>query len=469
MQKTLLVFLLAFLVKETNAQSVKMASGIEYRYVKKGTGKQTANVGDFMTMIIKSTCSGQVLFDSKNINKTGKNAPVNFPVQKPTYNGDVNAVLRYLHAGDSVVVKIPQDSFYRVPQAQRKNLVAGEPIIYTIGVYNIYTAAQLKKIQADYDKAVADNAKQQAAFKKQQAAQLVLQKQQAALDKKQDLELTAYFKTNNITNAKKIASGVYVQVDNEGTGENIKAGNEVEFNYEKFLLAGRKFESTIDSAFMNVKPLKATLGQRQLIQGLDEGLQNFKIGGKGKIFMPSKFAFGSMKYPVRQNDTLPANSIIQVNVEVLNAVDVVQAAKQLVEKEDATIQAYLKANNLNGIKTKTGLYYVITQEGTGANPAVGDEVNMNYTGMYLDGNKFDSNVDSAFSHMQPLIFPLGQGSVIQGWDEGIQLLKKGTKAKFILPSAIAYGKYGSGKIPADTILQFDVELLDFKKAIAPKK
>ena len=72
-------------------------------------------------------------------------------------------------------------------------------------------------------------------------------------------------------------------------------------------------------------------------------------------------------------------------------------------------------------------------------------------------------------HVTPLNFPLGQGRVIRGWDEGIALLKKGTKAKFILPSAIAYGKSGSGKIPANSILQFDVELLDFKKPAPAKK
>jgi FKBP-type peptidyl-prolyl cis-trans isomerase len=89
--------------------------------------------------------------------------------------------------------------------------------------------------------------------------------------------------------------------------------------------------------------------------------------------------------------------------------------------------------------------------------------------MFLDGNKFDSNLDSSFGHVTPLNFPVGQGRVIRGWDEGIMLLKKGTKAKFILPSTIGYGANGSGKIPANAILQFDVELLDFKKPEPPKQ
>jgi FKBP-type peptidyl-prolyl cis-trans isomerase FkpA len=150
-------------------------------------------------------------------------------------------------------------------------------------------------------------------------------------------------------------------------------------------------------------------------------------------------------------------------------VDVIAAAKQQIVKEDSTIQVYLKANNLTGIKTNSGMYYVITQEGSGASPVKGDDVSMNYTGMFLDGSKFDSNVDSAFGHVTPYNFPLGMNRVIAGWDEGITYLKKGTKAKFLLPSRTAYGKYGQGKIPADAILQFDVELVDFKKPEAPKK
>jgi FKBP-type peptidyl-prolyl cis-trans isomerase FkpA len=468
MQKVLLTLIFSCALHGANAQTIKLRSGIEYRYVKKGTSKQTATKGDFINMILKSTCSGQVIFDSKNVNKNGSNTPVNFPVGKPSYNGDINEVLYLLHQGDSVVVKIPQDSFYRMmPQVQRKGMIAGEPVLYTIGVYGVFTTAQLNKMQADYKKALEANAKQQALFKKRQQEQIALQKKQAAVDKKQDDEINAYFKTNNITGAKKLPSGVYVQVEKEGEGELIKQGFEVTINNEKFLLSGKKVDSNTDTSFHSVMVNKTIIGQRQLIPGMEEGLQSFKKGGKGKIFIPSKFAYGSNKFGIRANDTIPANSVIRADVDVLEVTDAVAAARQQIEKEDSTIQAYLKANNLTGIKTNSGMYYVITQEGSGASPVKGDDVSMNYTGMFLDGSKFDSNVDSAFGHVTPYNFTLGMGRVIAGWDEGITYLKKGTKAKFLLPSRTAYGKYGQGKIPADAILQFDVELIDFKKP-APK-
>jgi FKBP-type peptidyl-prolyl cis-trans isomerase FkpA len=468
MQKLLFVFIFTAFILSSKAQSIKLPSGMEYRYVKKGAGAQTAKLGDFMSMIIKSTCSGQVFFDSKNYNK-GVNGPVNFPVQKVTYNGDVMQVIRLLHEGDSVIVRIPQDSFYRVPQAQRKGIVVGEPVIYTIGVYSIKTAAQIKKIQDDYKKSMEIFAKQQATFKKQQKDQLILQKKQAVVDKNQDELLLGYFAKSNFKNPIKLPSGVYVVIEKEGSGEFIKSGVEVSMNYDKYVLNGPKYDSNIDSNFHHETPLKINVGQRQLLSGWEDGLKEFKKGSKGQIFIPSKYAYGSNKYGIRPNDTIPENSIIRVEVEILNMVDLAVVVKQLAEKQDAEIQAFLKTNNLTGIKTNSGLYYVITSEGNGKSPSVGDEVNMNYTGMFLDGKKFDSNLDSSFGHVTPLKFPLGQGRVIRGWDEGIMLLKKGTKAKFILPSAIGYGANGSGQIPANTILQFDVELLDFKKPESPKQ
>lgn len=468
MQKFLLVFIFTTSLLISKAQFIKLPTGIEYRYVKKGAGSQTAKTGDFMSMIIKSTCSGQVFFDSKNYNK-GVNGPVNFPIQKVTYNGDVMQIIRLLHEGDSVIVRIPQDSFYRVPQAQRKGVSIGEPVMYNIGVYSIKTAAQIKKIQDDYKKSMDAFAKQQAAFKKQQQQQLLIQKQQAVLDKKQDQEILVYFSKNDIKNTIKLPSGVYVAIESAGTGDLIKSGFEIAMNYEKFSLSGTKFDSNLDTTYHHVNPMRVVVGAGKLVAGWDEAIKQFKKGSKGKIFIPSKYGFGSNKFGIWPNDTIPANTILKVDVEVLDVTDLAAVAKQLAEKQDTEIQTFLKTNNLTGIKTSSGLYYVITKVGTGNSPAVGDEVSMNYTGMFLDSNKFDSNTDSTFGHVTPFNFPLGQGRVIRGWDEGVMLLKKGTKAKFILPSTIGYGANGSGKIPANTILQFDVELLDFKKPEPPKQ
>ena len=114
------------------------------------------------------------------------------------------------------------------------------------------------------------------------------------------------------------------------------------------------------------------------------------------------------------------------------------AAKQML-KDDKILTAYFAKNKINPVKTASGLYYTIKEEGSGEKPVAGDTVSMNYTGILTDGTKFDSNEDTAFHHVQPFQFVLGRGAVIKGWDEGIALLKTGTKATFYIPSAMAYG------------------------------
>ncbi len=110
-------------------------------------------------------------------------------------------------------------------------------------------------------------------------------------------------------------------------------------------------------------------------------------------------------------------------------------------------------------KTKSGLRYQMLQKGTGAKAEKGKTVSVHYKGQLPDGTVFDSS----YKRNQPLDFVLGMGQVIAGWDEGIQLLKVGDKARFVIPGDLAYGNAGAGAaIPPDATLIFDVELMDVK-------
>ena len=134
-------------------------------------------------------------------------------------------------------------------------------------------------------------------------------------------------------------------------------------------------------------------------------------------------------------------------------------AEQQVAIDDQTLQKYIKDNNLKAEKTASGLYYIITQKGTGPTPKAGQIVAVNYRGTTLDGKEFDSSAKTGV----PFEFQIGQGQVIRGWDEGIALLNKGTKATLLIPSTMAYGQQGAGAdIPADASLRFEVELVDIK-------
>ncbi|MEH0157774.1 FKBP-type peptidyl-prolyl cis-trans isomerase [Limibacter armeniacum] len=135
--------------------------------------------------------------------------------------------------------------------------------------------------------------------------------------------------------------------------------------------------------------------------------------------------------------------------------------EQQKDKEIAEIEKFLKDNNIEAQRTENGLFYVIHEEGKGTKPEAGQTVSVHYTGTLMtSGEKFDSSVDRG----EPFEFPLGQGRVIKGWDEGIALLNKGAKATLYIPSDLAYGPREAGpKIKPFSILKFDVELLDIKK------
>jgi len=138
--------------------------------------------------------------------------------------------------------------------------------------------------------------------------------------------------------------------------------------------------------------------------------------------------------------------------------DAVSDARQRAKDEKA-LQDYFTKNDIHPIKA-SGLYYVITREGAGRQILAGEQVVINYTGRYLDGKVFDSNTDTAFGKVMPLLVEIGAKKVIRGWDKGITKLKKGSVATLYIPSGMAYGPDGNETVPPNAILIFDVEILN---------
>jgi len=129
--------------------------------------------------------------------------------------------------------------------------------------------------------------------------------------------------------------------------------------------------------------------------------------------------------------------------------------------DDASIQAYFKANNItNATKDASGLYYRVVTNGTGGYPTATSTITVNYTGTLLDGTQFDSTTSrGSFS---TALTVNGTAQVIQGWVIGLQHVQTGGRIILYIPSGLGYGPSGSGSIPANAVLIFTVDMLGFK-------
>jgi FKBP-type peptidyl-prolyl cis-trans isomerase FkpA len=123
------------------------------------------------------------------------------------------------------------------------------------------------------------------------------------------------------------------------------------------------------------------------------------------------------------------------------------------EMEETQITTYAAANGMTVTKHSSGLFYEVLSPGTGVTPSVGSKVFITYTGKLLNGTVFDSNNNS-----------INTGWVlrdlIEGWQIGLPLIKKGGSVRLLVPSSLGYGCNGAGSIPSNSVLYFDINLVD---------
>ncbi|AEE49019.1 FKBP-type peptidyl-prolyl cis-trans isomerase [Haliscomenobacter hydrossis] len=238
--------------------------------------------------------------------------------------------------------------------------------------------------------------------------------------------------------AVKDPAGMYYISTVEGTGKSIRFDSVqlVTFNYRGYLLDGTEFDKS-DAG----KPITTSL--QGLIPGFQVGIAKMKKGGKATFIIPSALAYGS-----NPPSGIPANAIVLFDVEL---VDFGTQA----EFDDTVIQKYLLDNSLTAEKHSSGLYYIISEPGTGENPSSSSIVTVKYKGYFTDKKVFDETKADATAQ-----FPLT--NLIEGWKIAIPLLKKGGKGTFLIPSRLGYGPSGSaGGVPGNSVIIFDIELVSF--------
>lgn len=254
------------------------------------------------------------------------------------------------------------------------------------------------------------------------------------------------------TGWKKTPNGVEYNVHKAGSGAQLKLGDTVLMN-----ITQRLNDSVLaESRKIVGAPVPVLISKSVEKYDLMEGLALLHEGDSATFVIP----YDSLPEP------RPPFGKKGDKLKVTFAVEGKYSSAIQKEKDEKSIKEYLDKNKLQATKTPEGVYVAVSEQGSGEQPKSGDTVFVHYTGMLLNGKKFDSSQDSTLRPgmpLEPIKFPIGQGFVIKGWDAGIGALKKGSKAKLVIPSTLAYGLQGSPPaIPANSVLVFDVQLVDVK-------
>jgi FKBP-type peptidyl-prolyl cis-trans isomerase FkpA len=407
-------------------------NGVYIKFHKKGEGTVKPVVNSIVTLNMSYRLADTSLFNSTELPE-----PLAFPVIEPTFTGDLYAALTLLHVGDSATIVFPADSFFMAMAGMPELpdfVTAGEPMYFDLAI---------KEIKS-----------QEENLAEQKALMAEMKQQEQAL-------LQAYLTENNITTPP-LASGLYFLEEKKGSGPLPKSGDVLKVHFSVSMIEGFPLFSTYDR-----EPMDIEFGQQFDTQGFDEALAYLQKGSKAKLIVPSHLAFDS----VGRSQMIPPYTTMIYDVELVNIRSKAEVEKekeaqrkideQKAEKarlgEQTSINKFLKENNITVDPRPSGMYYVETEKGTGKQPVAGKTVKVHYTLYNIEGKILQSSKEMN----QPFSFVVGQGQVIQGWDEGLLLMNEGGKARLILPSSLAYGGTARGEdIPAYSPLVFDVELLE---------
>ena len=272
---------------------------------------------------------------------------------------------------------------------------------------------------------------------------------------------------------KKTATGLYYQFFKQNTGEQPKVGDLMDL-----MIGCTVNDSTIIiPKGPNTLPLEAPLFAGDFYEGMTMmhkgdsasfivNIDSTFIKWFHQTKLPDEFkSTDVMRFEVRLDDFYPESEYaVRLGAKIKKDAEArIEKMKADHPEETATaaqqLTEYLAKNKINVEPTASGLYYVMTQEGNGEKPEVGQMVQVHYTGKLLDGTVFDSSVERG----EPISIPIGVGQVIPGWDEGIQMMSKGEKGVLYIPYYLAYGDRQAGdKITPYSNLVFEVELIDFQ-------
>ena len=251
--------------------------------------------------------------------------------------------------------------------------------------------------------------------------------------------------------------GDKIQYHDKGDGKLGKVGDIMTFE----LVIKTPNDTTLKDSYREHQPIEMPLQKGTFKGSFENALLQLSKGDSATVFVSADSLFSRMQQPLPKGVTKGSDLKFIVKVKNIQTREqFMHALNMRKDGEGKIIEDFVAKNYKTATKTPEGMYYVVTKAGEGMVPAKGDTVMVHYTGKFFDGKVFDSSAKQG----QPIVFPVGQGMVIPGWEITLMKMKKGEKGTVIIPSSLAYGEQGAGGvIEPFTPLVFDMELVDVKK------
>ena len=246
----------------TNHEFKKTKSGLLYKIVSNGQGSP-AKKGDFLKVVVVEKLRDSLLYSSVG------SMPVYIPVDSPRPVYSPTEIFSLLRKGDSAIVVELADTLQRKSGGQLPPFIKKkDKITIAFKVLDVFTSQ---------DALTADR------------------EQEMSKEKDREVKDVEAYLADNKINAEKTAKGTYVVVNTPGTGTQVDSGKQVTVRYTgKLFPSGKVFESNMDG---KGQPFKFVVGAGQIIQGWDDGLRKFKVGGKGTLYIPAFMAYGQQPGP----------------------------------------------------------------------------------------------------------------------------------------------------------------------------
>jgi FKBP-type peptidyl-prolyl cis-trans isomerase FkpA len=271
-----------FLAACGNSDYQKTSDGLLYKIVEDGKGDSTIKPGQYLKVYLSSSINDSI------INSNYDRIPA-YGMYDTTTKNTYSFIdfLGKMKAGDSAIFIQSIDTLQKKGMLQYNNTFKqGGTIVGTVKILKVLPSEDA--VNADYK------------------AEVEAEKQREIVD------LRKYLKEKNIA-ATETKKGVFVVVENPGTGAQADSGMKVAVNYTGYLKNGKKFDSNLDSSFQHVQPLEFVVGTSAVIEGWDDGIKLFREGGKGKIYVPAMLAYG----PQARGEAMPAFSDLIFEIDLL--------------------------------------------------------------------------------------------------------------------------------------------------------